>query len=249
MSAQTLPAGMKSPTRPLSVECRVRQRHSCDLKSSCQPIAARADKDILWSATVRDISVSGLGLVVGRRFERGTGLAIEIPPAGKHAGDTLLVKVVHITALAGGTWLLGCAFVSELSEDGLMGLVELARLQQTALDQAAPEDQELAAEPAAGNAKSMLVSDIRLSGSNHRGRVASVPVNRLFLTGTWPLAAGTLLKVRVAQDPDRYPPVFLKVTSCALEEGRWTLRYTFAKKPPPEMMHLLGHLVSGEWKL
>jgi hypothetical protein len=200
---------------------------------------------VLWQATVRDISLTGLGLVLKRRFERGTGLAIEIPAKGDYPGVTLLAKVAHTTALAGGSWLLGCAFVSELSDDALIRLLQLAQ-SQTAEPHGTPAGH---VNSSTGSDKSVLVSGIQLAGTNHRGREASVEVNRLFLTGAWPLQPGTLLRVRVANHPKQYPPVFLRITSCALEEGRWTVRYTFAQKPAPEMMHLLGHLVSGEWKL
>jgi hypothetical protein len=200
---------------------------------------------VLWQATVRDISLTGLGLVLKRRFERGTGLAIEIPAKGDYPGDTLLAKVAHTTALAGGNWLLGCAFVSELSDDALVRLLQLA--QAPSKTEGPPGTPAGQAKP--GPDKNVLVSGIRLAGTNHRGREASVPVNRLFLNVAWPLQPGTILKVRVANDPKKYPPVFLRITSCTLDDGRWTLRYTFAQKPAREMMHLLGHLVSGEWKL
>ncbi len=127
------------PGQRRSVEFRVHERHPCQLQTSCQPIAARSDKDLMWPATVRDLSVRGLGLVLGRRFEPGTGLAIEVPGPDGAPSDTLLVKVVHASRLAGGSHLLGCVFVSDLSEDELHNLLELAHAQRDeSVDPAGP---------------------------------------------------------------------------------------------------------------
>src|ERR1043165_2571735 len=78
MAATTILLPLK-PAPARRVECRVRERRPCGLKTSCQPIAARGDKDVMWPATIRDISVASIGLVLGRRFEPGAGLAIEVP--------------------------------------------------------------------------------------------------------------------------------------------------------------------------
>ena len=58
---------------------------------------------------VRDISTGGLCLVLGRRFEPGAGLAIEVPDA-EGGSSTLLAKVVHVRTDGAGSWALGCAW-------------------------------------------------------------------------------------------------------------------------------------------
>src|SRR5580692_1103433 len=109
MTTQALVGHDLNTSDPWAADCRVWERHACGLQTSCQPIAARADKDILWRATLRDVSATGVGMVLDRRFEPGAGLSIEIPGLG--GGNTLLAKVVHATGLPEGKWLLGCAFV------------------------------------------------------------------------------------------------------------------------------------------
>jgi hypothetical protein len=249
MSAPTPSAATQSPPPRLNVECRVTERQPCDLQTFCQPVAAREDHDVKWPAVVRDVSTRGVGLVLGRRFERGTALAIEIPKIGAYPGDTLLAKVIHATPLGGGTWLLGCRFVSDLSDDGLMGLMRLARAQQTRLAVNGPA--AVAERPTilAAQKPTSLISGITLEGTTAKGRVGRVPVRRLYLAGSWPVPAGTVLRVRVANQGGQHPPVRIRVTRCTLEGDRWTVTYTFADPPSPEMMHLLGHLVSGEWQL
>jgi hypothetical protein len=87
-------------------------------ESFCQPIAARRSGDLRWPTKVRDISATGIGLLVSRRFEPGTILVVEMqgdPPVGERL---LLARVVHTTS-AGGEWLVGCEFINPLSDDEL----------------------------------------------------------------------------------------------------------------------------------
>src|SRR5437867_674054 len=98
MSTQTLTFGAVSVSSNCEADGRVAQRHSCGLAISCEPTAVRGDRDLKWPATIRDISVSGIGLLLKRRFERGAGLTIELPENGTSSGYTVLAKVMHATA-------------------------------------------------------------------------------------------------------------------------------------------------------
>src|SRR5271166_2079984 len=79
MPTLTAAVPSSSPKPPRGVELRVWERFSCGLETSCQPLAARGDNDVCWSVRIKDVSAGGMGLVLTRRFERGTSLAIEIP--------------------------------------------------------------------------------------------------------------------------------------------------------------------------
>jgi len=101
-------------------------RYSCDPDNfspdnSCRPITAR--KSEAWSATVRDVSTGGVGIVVNRRFEAGTLLSVELQDAEQTVNRTLLVRVVRVTKGDNDSWLLGCAFTSKLSESDLLALM------------------------------------------------------------------------------------------------------------------------------
>src|SRR5437879_1071882 len=122
MSAATIRRDSDAPaSRPL-LNCRVFERHASDLPSQCQPLAARGDDEVVWQATVHDISAGGIGLLLQRRFEPRTSLAIELPDAGDST-YTVFVRVVHALGQPHGRWLLGCSFVTPLSEERLSALL------------------------------------------------------------------------------------------------------------------------------
>src|SRR4051794_37087348 len=123
MFEQTLMTGTEGPVVPAKRECRVYERHSCELAANCQPPTLWGGKDLKWGAQIRDISVGGVSLVLRRRFERGAGLAIELPGSPDGLPNTVLARVVHVRPQEGGVWVLGCSFVSPLSEEEVATLL------------------------------------------------------------------------------------------------------------------------------
>lgn len=113
-----------APTAPPRRGCRVYERHECDLKTSCQPPSFLGGQEPHWSGEVRNISQDGLALVLRRRYEKGTGLAVELPGSDPQRPFTVFVRVIHVLAQPDGSWLLGCAFVSRLSEEEVRDLAE-----------------------------------------------------------------------------------------------------------------------------
>jgi hypothetical protein len=99
-------------------------RQATDIMASCEPAAAKtaARTETRWPAQVRDISVGGNGLLLGRRFERGAVLIVELPD-NVHGGTRHLpVRVVHATAASPGHWIVGCSFIRMLTEEDLEGI-------------------------------------------------------------------------------------------------------------------------------
>ena len=215
MSTQTLTGAIAPPKYP-TVECRAWERFPCGLQTTCQPIAARGDHELSWSAHIRDLSQGGVGVVLKRRFERGAGLAIEIPESDSSSATTLLGRVVHTTSLPGGIWLHGCAFVSPLSEDELNRLLNLGQPQQES-----PE--------------SRLIQEVTLEGLDGQGPRL---VRRMHLKGNWPLASGTVLKIWFGKAPHSH--ALLRIEHCVELAGRWFLFYTFFDSPSPEIKETFG---------
>lgn len=127
MSFEMPDADSSSHGPAATLECRVYERQPCDIPTKCHPVSVLDMKEAGWHAAICDLSQGGLRLRLKRRFERGTGLAIELPGDDQHEPATVFVKVVHLHAEDGGEWSLGCKFVSELSEDEIHRLLTSKR--------------------------------------------------------------------------------------------------------------------------
>lgn len=106
-----------------TAECRVYQRHACELPTSCQPASVAEMRETRWAATICDISQGGVGLHLKRRYEKGSALAVELPGSAGYQSSVVFVRVVHVKRNTDGTWRLGCTFISELSDDDVFRLL------------------------------------------------------------------------------------------------------------------------------
>src|SRR5438045_610027 len=104
-------------------------RYPCNLQTLYQPGQGRLDHR-WWFAKVRDISSSGIGLIVSRHFPVGSQLSLALYSAEPEVARTLEVNVVHVAPHPGGGWGLGCAFASPLSDDELRAYWSEQRLNQ-----------------------------------------------------------------------------------------------------------------------
>jgi hypothetical protein len=202
------------------------------LQTTCQPPSSWV-KDP-WPATIRDISASGLSLTLTRRFERGAGLAIELP-AADHTTSTVLARVAGVTPYSEGGWLLNCLFVSQLSEEEIRGALSLGRLQP---DTAASENARVAAGPGAPGA-GRAITGVLFQARLKPGEIVRWYVNRLDLSSSWPLAVGAVVSLRLGS-PDT-PPLELIVKQCEQMSGCWVVNGKFRSPPSAEVLRALGH--------
>jgi serine/threonine protein kinase len=86
-----------------------------------------ADAKEAWPAVVRDVSAGGLGVVLARRFEPGTLLAVEMEGGPRKKVRTMLVRVVRVQGEELGHWRHGCAFVTPPDDNDLGQLLREAR--------------------------------------------------------------------------------------------------------------------------
>jgi hypothetical protein len=70
-------------------------------------------------ARLHDISRGGVALVAPRGIEPGTELFVGLPTADPDVTLTQLARVVHARRLGPLHWLIGCEFLSRLSEGDL----------------------------------------------------------------------------------------------------------------------------------
>jgi hypothetical protein len=120
MSGPTEPDMSKSESA--GNERRVRVRHQTDRESLCQRGEGRLDH-AWWLARIVDISSTGIGVVLRQRFPAGTMLTIELQNSAGDVSRTLQTRVIHTTPHPDGGWVLGCEFVSPLSEEDLKVLL------------------------------------------------------------------------------------------------------------------------------
>src|SRR5262249_27459996 len=106
---------------PAGAERRASVRFPCLHGTSCaMNVSLHSDGEAPlehWAATVQDISQGGMGLVVGRRFEKGTVLSVELQDAKGTNARSVLATVVRVLPQGLGQWLLGCVFSKPLTRE------------------------------------------------------------------------------------------------------------------------------------
>lgn len=202
------------------------ERFPCEVPTTCQPPSAYT-KDP-WPATIRDITNGGLRLTLNRRFERGSGLAIELPTESGTT-STVLARVVHVRAFAEGGWLLGCDFISELSDEEVQLVLNLDPVSHASLSGGGLID-----ELAPGS-----VSGVLFQAKVRTGGVLRWYVKRLDLGGGWPLPKGRVVSMMVGGLPPGTPPLDLKVKDCRRFGSYWIVEGKLLSEPSDDVMHAL----------
>lgn len=93
---------------------RVRVRYPSGAQTTFQPLNGVVQPR--HPARVRNISRSGINLIVPRGFEPGGMLSIDLPDPDGKSSYTVLACVVHASALPDGQWSVGCTFSQELTD-------------------------------------------------------------------------------------------------------------------------------------
>lgn len=74
-------------------------------------------------ARIKNVSNEGIGLIVSRKLEPGLLLAVSIANQTRSFSKTVLVRVMHVTPQAGGTFLVGGTFQTPLTYEELRTMV------------------------------------------------------------------------------------------------------------------------------
>jgi serine/threonine protein kinase len=105
---------------PSVKERRAARRYPTALGAACGPVQGG---EVSWAAEVQDVSLTGIRLGLGRRFEPGTVLRLEVRGGEPGEAASWLVHVRWVREWAAGQWGLGCLFSRELSEAELSTLL------------------------------------------------------------------------------------------------------------------------------
>ena len=104
---------------PPEQERRDSVRFPSAVETVCRP--AEGPGSFPLPARVQDVSARGINLLVGRRFEPGELLSVEIP-GGEEGPTTVLACVVWADRARRGEWSLGCVLTTSLDDDELIRL-------------------------------------------------------------------------------------------------------------------------------
>jgi hypothetical protein len=116
MSGQTDPLPANSPGQS-GIERRVATRYPCNLATSCRLMASFHGGRP--SARVRNISATGISLVVSQPIDPGVVLTVELKSAIRSFSRTVQLKVAYCIDHPNGDSILGGAFMQDLAEDEL----------------------------------------------------------------------------------------------------------------------------------
>ena len=100
-------------------ERRAWVRYQCSREASYSSLPTY---ERFW-ATVRDISVDGIGLILSTAVEPGTYLIIEMKTTSRPISLTMLARVTHSTPRDEGGWAVGCELVTKPTEEQLRSLL------------------------------------------------------------------------------------------------------------------------------
>jgi PilZ domain len=116
-------AEQKTPLQPIAlrrrpkIERRAWVRMSKEIRG--EPMTATDESDTAWLGTIRDVSTTGIALILTRPFEPGTLLFIDLSANPNPVLQRRPVRVVHAKSEEEGRWMVGCIFASPLSQKEL----------------------------------------------------------------------------------------------------------------------------------
>jgi len=112
----------RAPAILVQTERRTVVRHTTRLKAPCPVV--RVAEEGPWFATNRNVSESGLGLIVNRAFKPGVLLTVDLPDKRGNFAFPRLFRVTHVHAQPGGGWfVLGGKLLAPLSPAELRELL------------------------------------------------------------------------------------------------------------------------------
>jgi hypothetical protein len=124
MSKQTIPVPSGQSKHIPETGRRAWVRFATNHEVCCQPMPASTvcETETGWLGRLRDICPGGLALLMRRRFEPGTLLIIELSYQAEKRACSFRVKVLRATPEGKRRWIIGCEFLSPLSQQELRTL-------------------------------------------------------------------------------------------------------------------------------
>jgi serine/threonine protein kinase len=123
------PAARKSSgngQRPVR-ERRAARRYDCALPTSCMINVSvhegETDYQTDWQAQVCNLSLTGVGLVLSRRFEPGSVLTVSLTSRSGESRASRQMRVVRVLRVDGNRWFIAGTLLEEFTKQELRGLL------------------------------------------------------------------------------------------------------------------------------
>ena len=100
------------------IERRVGVRYPCTRETFYPPIGERR-ADLWWEGTVLSLRATEVTMALGRRFEVGTILEVDLHRLTSTVSGTLLVRVAHVKAKENNGWVVNATFLVPVDPDAL----------------------------------------------------------------------------------------------------------------------------------
>src|SRR5262249_37659808 len=90
-------------------------RFACDSETTFHSVVDAEQRKI--KGKIVNISAGGFAMQAEQRFDSGTLLSIELTDTEERANRPTMARVIHVSERPEGGWILGCTFVTELSDN------------------------------------------------------------------------------------------------------------------------------------
>jgi hypothetical protein len=120
-SKKTHPIERSSTANLAKTERRQWIRYPSGVDVTCRLFGTREDHS--WDGELHSVSAVGAGLVCTCTFQRGAILEVRPKDSSWNQIAKLLMRVKNATMLPRGSWMLGCTFVRELTDEELRALL------------------------------------------------------------------------------------------------------------------------------
>ncbi|HJT76557.1 MAG TPA: PilZ domain-containing protein [Gemmataceae bacterium] len=184
MPSHSAPSSAPAASPTVAEERRAFPRYPVDWEVVCKALAA-GQRDS-WQARALNVSAGGLGVVLERRFERGTTLTVQLQHAPAEAPRTLLARVMHATRLPDGGWLHGLSLLRPLQEE---------QLRAWGVGPARPERPDSRAWVRLACAMDALCAEVGGGAAPWRGQVLDLSPSGLGLASTRAVETGSHLTI------------------------------------------------------
>jgi hypothetical protein len=106
---------------PVEKEQRSEERFPANGSAACTFVSPLVED--FGPVKIKNVSLKGVGLITSKKLEPGAMLAVTVTNAAKKFTKTGLVRVIHVTPQAGGTFLIGGDWSTPLTYEELCILV------------------------------------------------------------------------------------------------------------------------------